>query len=988
MKKILTLSFLLLCTLFVAQAQEITINGKVSDSQGPLPGVNVLVKGTTKGVITDFDGLYSITADSDAILVYSFIGYAKLEIPVNSKTTINAILEESAQQLTETVVVGSRGQARTKLKTAAPVDVISVSKQAINMPQLDVGQMLVASAPSFTAVRSQGGDLSSAVTPPTLRGLGPNQLLVLVNGKRRHSGAQLITSPTGSQANSVDLNFISLDAVDRVEVLRDGASAQYGSDAIAGVINFITKKGTNEFTANFTSGFYTNNNPDLSDSNISESDQDLLNEKSEGVDGVTHQLGLNYGTSFENGGFLNITGMYRQNEQAIRPNISGSTPYGDAYLNNQRTDPSGNIIITNPELLAAQAAGDAALASNLQTDAGLLAARGLTAYDISTFAGLPAAISSVISYNLEIPLSKDSETSFYSFGDFGYSNGDLFSCFYRRSAQADRFSYDLYPNGFRPQMVSTQTNIGFTGGIKGKLGDWDFDFSNTFGTNTQRYSQFNTINASLQSESPTEMDLGTHKFTQNTANFDVSKFYPDILAGLNIAAGAELRVENYIIERGQEESYAAGDAGVITATEDNQALIGPDGFPLEDLSGNAILGEDGEALVLPFGGTSSYPVLNYSPNSQCFRGFAPENEANEFRTVTAAYLDVELDVTDKWLVAGAVRTENYSDFGGVFTGKFATRYSISDNFAIRGSVSSGFRAPSLQELNYSHTFTFFVDLEPFDGTLYPNNSSAARAIGIENLQEERSTNFGFGFTTKLFNKVEITADYFKIDIKDRLFDTGNFSASDAPVLEPIIGSGLASFRINGGDISTQGVEVVVNYNERVGEGMLGLNLSGIISDRTFEGANIPDLDTALSDEDLEAKYIDRAVIGQYEVGNPTTTFIGSATYSIGKWSANLRGNYFGEISRLDDGIGTLTDVNFPNVGQQGYSDQTFSAQFTTDFGVTYAATDNLSLTLTGQNIFNELPDLYRAEERGFYLYGNAQQGSLGAYYSARATFSF
>ena len=135
MKKILTLSFLLLHTFFVVQAQEITINGKVSDAQGPLPGVNVLVKGTTKGVITDFDGLYSITADSDATLVYSFIGYAKLEIPVNSKTTINAILEESAQQLTETVVVGSRRQGRTKLDTPVPVDVIKIAQDAINMPQ-------------------------------------------------------------------------------------------------------------------------------------------------------------------------------------------------------------------------------------------------------------------------------------------------------------------------------------------------------------------------------------------------------------------------------------------------------------------------------------------------------------------------------------------------------------------------------------------------------------------------------------------------------------------------------------------------------------------------------------------------------------------------------------------------------------------------------------------------------------------------------------
>lgn len=972
----------------VSMAQEMAVSGKTTDSDGEtLPGVNVIIKGTTTGAVSDFDGNYAIDAPADATLVFSYLGYATIEISVNGQSTINASLEPSAEQLTETIVVGTRGQARTKLETAAPVDVISISEQQINMPQLDVAQMLVAAAPSFTAVRSQGGDLSSAVSPPQLRGLGPNQLLVLVNGKRRHSGAQLIGSATGSNANSVDMDFLPADAIDRIEVLRDGASAQYGSDAIAGVINVVTKKGTNKFTANYSMGVYTNSNPDLSDSNISESDQALLDD-TDGFDGITHQLGANYGLSFENGGYFNITGMYRQNESAIRPNISGATPYGSSYLNNERTDEQGNVIITNPELLAAQASGDAALAAELQTDAGLLAARGLTQKDVSTFAGLPTTQLGSVAFNLEIPLSETSETSFYSFGDFGYKNTDGFGCFYRRSAQTDRFNFDLYPNGFRPQMIITQTNFGFTGGVKGMLGDWDFDFSNTFGTNKQRYNQFNTINASLQAESPTEMDLGTHSFTQNTANFDLSRYYPDFLSGLNIAMGAEVRLENYIIERGQPESFENGDAGVFYATENDQQLIGPDGFPLEALNGSPIVDENGDPLVLTSADASSFPVLQHSPNSQCFRGFGPENEADEFRSVTGLYLDLELDVTDKWFVSGAVRTEQYSDFGGVFTGKFATRYSITNNLALRGSVSNGFRAPSLQELNYSHTFTFFLDLDPFDGTLFPNGSAQAKAIGIEQLQEERSTNFAVGVTTKLFNKLDLSIDAYQIDIKDRLFQTGNFSAADAPVLEPLIGAGLASFRINGGDVSTKGVEIVANYKDRLGEGMFNLSLSAIFSERTFEGANVPDLNTALTDQELEDLYINRANIGAYEQGVPTTNIIGSVNYSIGKWSAMLRGTRHGEVSRIDSNLGTLTDENFAGVGTQGFSDQTFSAQFTTDLGITYAASENLSFTLTGQNIFNEYPDLYRAEERGFYLYGNAQQGSLGANYLLRATLSF
>ena len=984
MKKLITL--LLFNSVLMLYAQDIDIKGKITTVTGePLPGVDIIVKNTTNGTTSDFEGEFTITASATGTLIFSYLGFSSTEVEINNQTFLSVQLLESAAQLEELIIVGTRGQARSKLKTAAPVDVIKLSEEAINLPQLDVAQVLASTAPSFQAIASQGGDLSSSVTPPTLRGLGPNQLLVLVNGKRRHSGAQLIASPTGgSDSNSVDLSFIPLDGVDRVEVLRDGASAQYGSDAIAGVINFITKKATNKFTANYSVGIYTNNNPDISDSNISESDQALLDEGD--PDGVTHQIGLNYGTSLENGGYFNITGTYRQNESAIRPNISGATAYGESYLNNQRTDEQGNLIITNPELLAAQAAGNTALAAELQTDAGLLAARGLTQRDISTFAGLPTGVLGTIAYDIELPLSETSD--FYSFGDVGFKTGDIFGCFYRRSAQTDRFNFDLYPNGFRPQMVNTQTNIGFTGGIKGKLGDWDFDLSNTVGTNTQRISQFNTLNASLQSESPTELDLGRHSFTQNTANFDITKFFPDVLKGLNIAAGAEARIENYVIEAGQDESFEAGDAGLVVASEDNQELVGPNGLPLEDLNGTPIIDENGNAVVLPFGGVSSFAVQGHSPNAQCFRGFAPENEANEFRTVTGLYVDAELDVSDDWFVSAALRTENYSDFGGVFTGKFATRYTIGDNLNIRGSISNGFRAPSLQELNYSHTFTFFVDLEPFDGTIFPNNSAEAQAIGIGTLQEERSTNISVGITAKLFNKIELSLDAYQITITDRIFDTSEFSAIDAPVLEPLIGSGLAAFRINGGDISTRGLEFVASYTERIGEGKLGLSLSGILSEREFDNIVIPDLNTNLTDEELAAFYIDRGVIGDYEVGTPRTTIIGTVTYSYGKWSGNFKGNYYGRYSRLDDGIGTLTDTNFAGAGTQGYSDQTFSREATFDFGITYAASDNLSFTLTGSNIFNNYPDLFREEERGFFLYGNSQQGSLGAYYSARTTYSF
>ncbi|MBD1259185.1 TonB-dependent receptor [Maribacter polysiphoniae] len=981
MKKALTLSFLLLNCIYISFGQEKTITGKVIDEEGiVLPGTDIIIKGTTKGATTNFDGEFTIDAPADAILIFASLGYKTTEIPISGKATINVTLAQAAEQLLETIVIGSRGQPRTKLNTPVPVDVIDIKKEAINMPQQDLSQMLAASAPSFTAYTSGGGDLSSFVSPPSLRGLAPNQMLVLVNGKRRHTSAILSSSQTGTASNAVDMKFIPSIGIDHIEILRDGASAQYGSDAIAGVINIVTKKGTGEFTGTLTVGGYPNKSPDFSDSDLTDGEK-ALNRSSGDWDGFNFQFDGNYGIEFENGGFFNVSALISQSERTIRPTvleIDRAPLYSSNYLNNETTDVSGRPVITNPELVAAQASGDAASISSLTTVEGLMAARDIEQVDVATYSGMPAKTLMGFAFNLENPLSETSD--FYAFGDFGYQYSDAYSCFYRRAAQADRTSFELYPNGFRPQIYTDQYNLSLSTGITGELGEFDFDLSNSFGMNSAKYGMFNTWNASIGTGSPTEMNLGTHSFLQNTLNLDFTNYYEDILNGLNLAFGGELRVENYAIVAGQEESWTAGSAGVVTATEDNQALVGPDGFPLEDLNANPIVDGTGAAVVLPYAGVSQELVKNYALNCQCFRGFAPENESNSFRSVMAAYMDMELDVTEAFLVSGALRMENYSDFGNVVTGKVAARYSIGDNFAFRGSFSSGFRAPSLQELNYSHSYTFFVGLEPFDGTLYQNNSSAARTLGVGQLQEERSRNFSLGFTTKI-GKLNFTLDAYKIDIFDRIFETGEFDAGQAPVLSPIIGSGLASFRINGGDISTKGIEAVLNYNTHIGAGKLGATLSGTFRKNKFEGVNLPDLNTNLSDEELADNYVNRSLIGQFETGTPSGKLIGTVNYSIGKFSAMLRGTRYGSVQTRDSRERTLLD------GSTGYADQYFTPEFTTDIGITYNINDKISLTVGGNNIFNEYPEIIRYELRTFNLYSNYQQGSSGAYYFGRISFT-
>jgi len=964
MKKILLFSLILIHAVFATYAQDISISGITSDASGPLPGVNIRVKGSSVGVISDFDGKYTIDAPSTGTLVFSYIGYATEEIVLNGKTTVDITLMEAAEQLTETIVIGSRGQARTKLKTAVPIDVIPISENAINMPEADLSQMLSKTAPSFTAYQSQGGDLASQVIAPSLRGLAPNQMLVLINGKRRHTSALLAGTQTGTAANSVDMSFIPSASIDRVEILRDGASAQYGSDAIAGVINIILKKGTDKFTGTLTGGGYTNSSPDLSYSDLSENEINLIEAGTGKADGLNYQFDGNYGFSFENGGYLNITGMFKQAKRTIRASVLPEdrfTLYSQGYLNNETTTTAGNVIITNPELVGALAAGNTALADELRTVSGLMKERGLEQYNVATYAGNPAINQGGLGFNLELPIS--TEIDFYSYGDIGFKYTEGFSCYYRRANQSDRTSYYLYPNGFRPQMYTNQSNLGLTAGVSGKIGEFDFDFSNTFGKNSMNIGMFNTWNASLG------------------GNFDVSRFYDDVLEGLNIAGGIEFRVENYSIEAGQEESYTSGDAGFITATEDNEELLGPDGFPLEGLSGSPLLDETGAPVVLDYAGISKYQAKGYSPGCQCFNGFSPTNESDSWRSVIAAYLDVELDVTDDFFLGGAARVENYSDFGNVFTGKVATRYSIGDNFSLRGSFSSGYRAPSLQELNYSQGYTYFVDEIPYDAVLYRNGSAAAKAIGLDILDQETSTNLTFGFTSKIANNLSLTLDAYSIKIKNRIFTTSQFDATDAPVLEPIVGAGEASFRINGGDISTKGIEIVANYDTSIGDGKLDVTLSATLRENKFDQAVVPELKTTLTEEELIDKYITRGSIGQFETGTPSSKFLGSFNYSIGKWSTMLTAVRWGGVTELDSYPGTLSD------GSNGFADQFYTPEFTVDIGITYSFSDKLSLTVGGNNIFNEYPEIRRNENRGFYLYSNYQQGSNGSYYFGRLTFS-
>ncbi|WP_461093610.1 TonB-dependent receptor [Spirosoma gilvum] len=955
----------------LAQARKITGKIIASGNAEILQGVNVLVKGNSrKGAITDAQGTFSLEAAPTDVLVVSFIGFRSKEIKVGSETNFTVTLDEDATQLTELVVTGTRNTGRTVLETPVPVDVISIKDIMGDLPQIDLAQMLAFVAPSFNAVRNQGGDLDSHVDPIQLRNMAPNQILVLVNGKRRHTSSLLIgTTAVGSPSTSVDMMTIPAASIDRVEILRDGAAAQYGSDAVAGVVNIILKKGTNKLTSSLTGGGYLNSGGQAGDLT-----------KAGKPDGFNYQFDANYGFKIGDKGFLNLTGQITQRRPTVRQFVNDWEIYDNTYLNNLRTDKYGRPIITNPELINAQATGNTNAATSLKTESGLLSARGLSRSDFSVYAGMPGITMGSMFYNAGYEINAN--TTLYSFGGMSYKYLKGFSCYYRRPAQTDRFNYLLYPNGFRPQLITNTADISNTVGIRSKLGEFSVDFSNTFGRNTSLISMTNTFNASIGANSPVDMNIGTNQFTQNSTNLDFSRYFKGVMHGLNVAFGAEMRIENYKIIKGQEESYTYGDAGILTATQAG-LLVGPNGLPLQNEAAQPIVGADGKPLSV-FAG-QQITVKNFAANCQCFSGFGPKDERNAFRTTMAAYLDTELEITQKLLLAAAVRIENYSDFGGVAIGKLAARYNITNNLTLRGSIASGFRAPSLQELNFTHTTTAFIPdangvPQPLDVTTYATNSTAARVLGIKGLSQENSRTYGFGLTYQPTRGFEVTVDAYQIDVDNRIFQTSFFSAEEVGNhYDEVIGGGQAQFFVNGANVRSKGLELVGNYTQNLARNKsLTYSLAAIFSKNSIISRNPPTLKVEnLTSDQVVEKYLSRDIIGQFETGTPRTKLIGSVMYRQNKWDLMLRGSYYGKITALS--------VSADDKGN--YYDQTFKPQTILDLSVGYAVNSSLKFSIGGSNILDKYPEMLRPENRGFYLYSNYQQGSNGAYYYGRVLFN-
>lgn len=872
MKQVL-LIFVFALSVNILLAQSV-IKGKVTDEQKlPLPGASVYEKGTTRGVLTDFEGNYTITCkDENSVLVFGFVGLVSQEVIVGKQKELNIILINN-NILDNVEIVGSRRANRTATESVVPVDVIEVSKLLTTLGQSDVNQMLQYVAPSFNSNKQSGADGADHIDPATLRGLGPDQTLVLINGKRRHQSSLInIFGSRGRGNTGTDLNAIPISAIDRIEILRDGAAAQYGSDAIAGVINIVLKSNTGEFTGNISQGF--RNATPAAKYNILPEDKK--------TDGNQTQFNGNYGTKIGEKGFINMTMDYSKLDHTYR-----------------RADPTKYDVYRNKF-------GDAA-------------AESFATYFNSSF-------------------RPNEKTEIYLSGGFNYRFTDAFA--FSRAADEERNVTAIFPNGFDPQIQSIINDKSITVGMKTLVNGFTVDFSNTFGGNNLHYNVDQTLNASMLEKSPTRFDAGGFSLAQNTTNLDVSRLFPEVANGLNLAFGVEHRIEVYEIFAGEEASYKTY------------------GHPVFSIEGTDTIFRPGA--------------------SQGFPGFQPTNELKESRSNVGAYLDLDLDVTKQFTLSGAARIENYSDFGRTINGKLAARYKISNTLSLRGSLSSGFRAPSLAQMYFNTTFTDIVAGQAIDKIIAKNNSPITRALGIPSLKQEVSLNAGLGFTAKV-NAFTLTVDAYHVKIKDRIVLTGSFYSDDDVIGEELmkLNLGAAQFFTNAVNTTSQGVDMIFAYSTILpGKNSLRFsfagNLNNMVIDEVYTNNKLKGKESTYFG--LRDKYFLLA-------SAPKSKFNLGVDYSKGNFFADVKLTRFGKVELIN------WNDNGDNVVDEGELD-TYTPKFTTDLSAGYNL-KNFTFTIGGDNIFNVYPDQQDpalTESGG--VWDCVQMGFSGALYFAKIGFKF
>lgn len=873
-------------------SQNGTISGTVSDEFGALSGARVELLGTDKKINCDINGAFTFDVEPGEYTVKaSYLMYkSKSETVTISFGNLNPVIEfvlSPGSTADEEVLIGSRFSPKSQLESPVSVDIIS-NEELTSSAYLTLSQALMNIIPSFHAPRQTIADGTDHVTPATVRGMGSDQYLVLINGKRRHSSSLVNVNGTiGRGSVTTDFDAIPLSAVDRVEVMRDGAGAQYGSDAIAGVINIILKEQTNSFS--LTTAYQ----PTISN------------------DGEEIFIGVNYGEGIGTTGFVNFSAEIKNRNGVNRSgNYTGSVYSDDPTLDSQ-------LIAQNSFFER-------------------------TGYDDQRVMQIGAASSfdGAIHLNAVLPVGQNSEL--YANGGFNYRQGES-RAFYRFPKDEQIVVRELYPHGFSPEIHTDILDRSVTFGLRGTKRGWYIDLSNTSGGNRLDFTVRNSNNASMGLASPKDFFAGGFNYGQNTTNLDFSRALKrtSFLHKIDMAFGAEFRMENYMIRAGDDESWLDGGDTLST----------------------------GEARAA---------------GSQGFIGFQPSNELDKRRTSGAAYGDVDWHFTRNILLETALRFEQYSDFGSNLSWKAATRYRVSDKWSIRGAYSTSFRAPSLQQIHFNNLSTQFVDGQAYQVGTFNNESAVTQAFGIDKLRAETSTNYSFGFTAKPFENFTINVDGFCIAIQDRIVLSGRFSDGYEDILNPI-GAGAAQFFTNAVNTRTYGFDVVGSYNWSLKKGIMRFSVMFNKSKTNVED-EIMVSDVLLGDAET---IFNREEISRLEQAQPDFKLITYWNYSTKKWDFGVRNTVFGKVVYIhpDDGDPANWVLN-EYTGQVESRDQVFTPKLVTDLNVGYTINRFFALSIGGNNIFNVYPDRHRHsanESQGRFLYSRRVQqfGVRGATFYAR-----
>jgi iron complex outermembrane receptor protein len=733
----------------------------------------------------------------------------------------------------ELVVTGTRTEGRSRLETLAPVDVVTA--QALQQRgTTELAASLAATVPSINFPRPSNTDGTDAIRPATLRGQGPDQTLVLVNGARRHASALVNTNGSvGRGSAAVDLNAIPSTAIDRIEVLRDGASAQYGSDAIAGVINMRLREADHGGGASITYGEYVT------------SFDGFYGGKRDITDGATTTVSAWQGLKLGSDGFLTISGEYRDRGHTNRSDLD---------------------IRVTPARITSQF-GDADVKDG----------------SVYLNAGKPLG------------------DVWNAYGWAGYQHRNASSAAtYRLPTNAANF-LSVYPGGYVP-LIHTKTDDYSAGiGLKGEIAGFKTDLTLVYGRNEIDFNVENTINASLGPTSPHQFYAGSLAYDQWSLGADFSKEYEvGLVKPLNVAFGLEARRESFQIGAGEPNSYIRG-------------------------------------------AFSTLPLA-----SQGFSGFRPANVIDVDRNAIGVYIDVEGNLTEKLSADAAVRYENYSDFGDNTSGKLSARYDFTPEFALRGSVSSGFRAPALQQQYYTATSILFINGVPFDTGTYPSTSAIGKALGGKALDPETSVNYALGLVYRK-GAFELTIDGYKIDVDNRivLSETLTGSATAAvgtnartiyDLLSPL-GASAARFFINGVNTETVGVDIVAHYKIVDDQaGVFDLTAAGNIND--FEVTKVPA--TAPSILPVPTPLFARQAVLRFERGAPRQKLTLQGDWTKESWGATVRTTFYGSV--LSPGT-TADGLNDSRTGVRGLVD--VEARYTFPVGLT--------ASLGADNLFDQYP---------------------------------